>query len=236
MSILIGVSHGHEIWTPGKRTPAIVELGGRVIHENEFNKATAYKFMADIARMGFKTIDVSSTDNDTLQDRVTRANNAGCAIFIAFHYNASDGAFDEENPENDPSGLSIFHYPGSKNGLKLATCIHKYLVQGTVQKDRGVKAENFYVLHYTDMPAVLSENGFMDNKAEALLMLDGTFQQEVATEHAKGVCDYFNVKYIEPTTDTTNADIITQLKAALTAMTIDKNIAEDKLTKIKSIL
>jgi hypothetical protein len=46
------------------------------------------------------------------------------------------------------------------------------------------------------MVAILSENGFMDNKREAMLMLDAAFQKEVAVEHAKGICDYFGVKYV----------------------------------------
>lgn len=46
------------------------------------------------------------------------------------------------------------------------------------------------------MSAVLTGNGFMDNKREALLMLNRNFQREVAIEHAKGICEYFNVKYV----------------------------------------
>jgi N-acetylmuramoyl-L-alanine amidase len=36
----------------------------------------------------------------------------------------------------------------------------------------------------------------MDNKREALLMIDKNFQREVAVEHAKGICDYLGVMYI----------------------------------------
>ena len=36
----------------------------------------------------------------------------------------------------------------------------------------------------------------MDNKKEAMLMLDENFQKEVAREHCKGICEYFGVKYI----------------------------------------
>jgi N-acetylmuramoyl-L-alanine amidase len=45
------------------------------------------------------------------------------------------------------------------------------------------------------MIAILSENGYMDSKFEALLMLDKDFQKEVAIEHAKGICDYYGVTY-----------------------------------------
>lgn len=190
---VVAISHGHELTTPGKRTPPIPELNGRVILENEFNKAVALLLIEELKRCGFKTIDVSSTDNDSLADRVNRANQAKADIFVAIHYNAYDGKFDKYDPE----GISVHIYPKSKEGRRLAECVLKYLKQGIKQKNRGIKENNFYVLRKTTMPAILTENGFMDNKREAMLMLDPDFQEEVAIEHAKGICDYFSVEYVE---------------------------------------
>jgi N-acetylmuramoyl-L-alanine amidase len=191
----VAISHGHELTTLEKRTPPIPELGGRVIKENEFNKAVAFKLMAILIRCGVEVLDVSNTCNDSLRDRVRRANNWNADIFVAIHYNAYDGKFD--GPGKDPEGISIYINPRSIEGRKLATCIMKYLSQGTPQKVRGIKEKGFYVLKYTRMPAVLSENGFMDNKVEALRMLDEDFQNEVAIEHAKGICEYFEIEYVE---------------------------------------
>lgn len=193
MSKLIAISDGHELTTPGKRTPPIPELGGRVIKENEFNKAVAIMLEKELLRCGFNVINVSSTDNDSLADRVNRANAARADIFVAIHYNAFDGKFDAYDPE----GLSVHIYPGSVQGRKLAENVLKYLKEGTPQKNRGIVENDFYVLRNTKMPAILTENGFMDNKREALLMIDENFQKEVAIEHAKGICDYFGAKYIE---------------------------------------
>ena len=55
------------------------------------------------------------------------------------------------------------------------------------------------------MPAVLTENGFMDNEREALLMLNPSFQNEVATEHTKGICSYFGIPFVEEAAPTTIA-------------------------------
>lgn len=193
MTKLVAISDGHEMTTPGKRTPPIPELNNRVIHENEFNKAVAVLLEEELKRCGLNVINVSNTDNDSLWDRVSRANNAKADIFVAIHYNAFDGKFDDYGPE----GISVHIYKKGGESEKLAKCVHKYLVQGTEQKDRGIVVDNFYVLRNTVMPAILTENGFMDNKREALLMIDEDFQKEVAIEHAKGICDYFAVKYIE---------------------------------------
>ena len=60
------------------------------------------------------------------------------------------------------------------------------------------------------MPAILSENGFMDNKREAILMTNPHFQLEVAQEHAKGICKYFDVKYV-PAKESTNSNLAEML-------------------------
>ena len=48
MSKLVAISDGHELTTAGNRTPPIVELGGRVIKENEFNKAAVRRKTAHL--------------------------------------------------------------------------------------------------------------------------------------------------------------------------------------------
>jgi N-acetylmuramoyl-L-alanine amidase len=189
---LIALCDGHGMKTSGKRTPYIGELG-RIVHENEFNRAVVKYLEAELKRCNFDVLLVAPTDADTsLTYRTNLANQKGADAYISIHYNAFDGKFNG----NDPEGFSIHVYPGHAPSHKLANCIHKYLKQGTPQQDRGVKEDNFHVLRETKMVAILSENGFMDNKREALLMLKPEFQKEVAIEHAKGICDYFGKNYV----------------------------------------
>jgi hypothetical protein len=70
------------------------------------------------------------------------------------------------------------------------------LKKGTKQINRGIVEQNLHVTRETVMPAILTENGFMDNAAEANLMLDKKFQSEVAVEHAKGICKYMGIPYV----------------------------------------
>lgn len=187
----IALDDGHGMETAGKRTPYVKKYG-RFIKENEFNRAVV-NFLADeLLANGFRVLLVAPTDADTsLAQRVKDANAHKVNAYISIHYNALDGKFDG----NDPSGIEIHHYPPAQDSRRLAESIGKYMKQGTKQKWRGVKATNYYVLRETTMTAVLSENGFMDNEQEAELMLNVSFQKETATEHAKGICDYFGVKY-----------------------------------------
>ena len=192
MAYLVALDDGHGMETAGKRTPFIPELG-RFVRENEFNRAVVKLLEKELHRCGFKTLLVAPTDKDTpLKARTDLANRKKADIYVSIHYNAFDGKFDGRDPE----GLSVHVYPGSKSGRKLGEAVLKYLKTGTPQRNRGIKESNFHVLREANMPAMLSENGFMDNKKEAMRMLDPAFQKEVAVEHAKGICDYFGVKYV----------------------------------------
>jgi N-acetylmuramoyl-L-alanine amidase len=194
---LIALCDGHGSDTPGKRTPAIPTLKGRVIHENEFNKAVIKFLDEELRRCGFRTLLVAPTDADTpLKARTDLANAKGADAYISVHYDALDSKFDGEG--KDPEGHTVFVYKGQRGKAsgKLAECVHKYLVQGTPQKDRGIKEADFHVLRETHMVAILTENGFMDNLKEAVRMIDPKFQKECAVEHAKGICEYFKVEYV----------------------------------------
>lgn len=192
-------SSGHGPNTSGKRTP---EINGIAIKEWQFNQPTKLKLLKALKRNGIACCDANYEGNiDVSRDeRIKRANSLikkskdkDRIIYVEIHYNAYNGKFDDKK-----GGLEIFCYKGSVKGKKLANCILYYLKNGTKQVNRGVKEWDYDVIKYTLMPAVLSENGFMDMFFEAKLMLNENFQTEVAEEHCKGICDYFGLPYIEP--------------------------------------
>ena len=204
MAYLIAVDSGHGMETAGKRTPAIPEnwhskKKGEVIHEKEFNKPTAEYLIAALKRCGFNTINVSpGTDDVPLKDRYTAANNAKADAFISKHYNASTGKWGGAN------GIEtiISQYATSKT-QKLADLVQAELVQTHARTNRGVKTDikqsgiNIAVLHNTNMPAILTESGFMDNLQEAKTMLDPAFQKADAEATCRGICKYFGVTFQE---------------------------------------
>jgi N-acetylmuramoyl-L-alanine amidase len=191
---LIALDDGHGIGTPGKRTPYIKSLG-RQIRENEFNESVTFYLKEELERCGFRTLLTAPTDYDTpLTMRTNLANSMEADILISNHFNAMDGEFD--GPGKDPEGMSIHIYPGAKNGRKLAEHVANYLKLGTKQKYRGIVEQNLHMTREFNRAAILIENGFMDNKAEALLMVNEDFQRECAMEQAQGVCQFFDVSYL----------------------------------------
>lgn len=192
-----GDGHGQE--TAGKRTPKLPD--GTVIKENQFNHPTKLKFFEACHRCKLGVFDSSPERTDTsLSLRAQRANtlikikaDLKRVLYMSFHCDAFDGEFGTHE-----GGLSVYHHPDAIMGKRLAGILHKFLVKGTKQKDRGVLKANFQILRETKMGAVLSENIFMDVLAEAMLMLNEDFQNEVAEEHCQAACEYFGVKYVEP--------------------------------------
>ena len=183
--------HGQNPATPGKRTP-----DGYL--ENYFNHRVKIELIKILKICGFRIIDCSPELSDTsLSTRVKRANDNKADIFVSIHFNAYGSDW------NSVDGIEVFYYENgkyySKNGKKLATLLYNEIIKGTVQDKRGIKGAKFDVIRYTTMPAALAEYGFMTNKHEADLMQDIKFIKECSIETAKGICKYFDVKYVPET-------------------------------------
>ena len=211
---LIALDDGHGMGTPGKRTPPLtkdlyingklVRKKGEVIKENEFNKAVVNYLGQALKRCGFDVLYVASGDSDVpLKTRVNRANQAKADAYISKHYNAIG-----EKWQSRAKGLvTIIHYNSSSTSKKLAQNVHEELwklhtdhkcINYGVKKDIDISGFSLYVLRNTNMPAILTESGFMDNMVEAKDMLDPDFQRADAEGTCKGICKTFGVKYVEP--------------------------------------
>lgn len=211
---LIALDDGHGMGTPGKRTPPLtkdlyikgklVRKKGEVIKENEFNKAVVNYLGQALKRCGFDVLYVASGDSDVpLKTRVNRANQAKVDAYISKHYNAIG-----EKWQSRAKGLvTIIHYNSSSTSKKLAQNVHEELwklhtdhkcINYGVKKDIDISGFSLYVLRNTNMPAILTESGFMDNMVEAKDMLDPDFQRADAEGTCKGICKTFGVKYVEP--------------------------------------
>lgn len=185
----IAIDNGHGRNTPGKRTP-IFPGTNSFIHEWEFNHPTSKKLDEILKQLGFSVLLVSDTEEDTaLKERTDKANLFNADLFISIHFNALTGKWGTQ------SGIETYHYPTSSKGKKVAEYIQKNLIENTSRKNRGVKGANFFVLRETKMPSVLVECGFMDNLAEAKLMLNEDYQMKCAESIAMGICEYFGVDY-----------------------------------------
>ena len=97
-----------------------------------------------------------------LWERSAMANEWGADFYFSLHSNAFDGQV---------RGYEDFIYSGdvTTEEIEIRRIIHPYIQKVWVDagsKNRGMKRDDFHVLRETGMPAMLVENGFVDNAQE----------------------------------------------------------------------
>ncbi len=173
MLVLLDNGHGGlingEYQTPGKRSP--VWSDGSQLFEGEFNRAIVNGMVERLTseRIPYVVVTPELTDI-TLETRVKRANaySGQPCFFVSVHSNAGGG-----------SGFEVFTSPGETRSDRVATLFgeefqkafpHRRL-RADYSDDDLDKERRYYVLAKTKMPAVLTENFFMDNEDECRQLL-----------------------------------------------------------------
>ncbi|MBY6276136.1 N-acetylmuramoyl-L-alanine amidase family protein [Symbiobacterium thermophilum] len=122
----------------------------------------------------------------TLSQRAKMANEWGADFFISIHINAGGG-----------TGFESYVYNGNVSAATIAyqNVIHAEIMKsiGSV-KDRGKKRANYAVLRETKMPAILTENLFIDNANDAAKLKSEQFLLQVAYGHVEGIAKAFDLK------------------------------------------
>ncbi|WJQ07670.1 N-acetylmuramoyl-L-alanine amidase [Geobacillus stearothermophilus] len=122
----------------------------------------------------------------TLSQRAKMANDWGADFFLSIHINAGGG-----------TGFESFIYNGGVSQATIAyqNVIHQEIISsiGNV-RDRGKKRANYAVLRETKMPALLTENLFIDNPNDAAKLKSEQFLLQVAYSHVQGIVKAFGLK------------------------------------------
>lgn len=124
----------------------------------------------------------------SLSERANRANSLGADVFVSMHINAGGGTGFEtythttRDRDQSPTLQKMLH-------SEILITMQKF---GTIV-DRGLKAANFAVLRETIMPAVLTENLFIDTAVDADKLKNETFLREIGEAHARGIAQYLGL-------------------------------------------
>lgn len=173
------------VTSPGKM---FVFPDGLTIYEGVFNRKVVQKLRNMLANAGIDYVTLVPEQEDVdLTRRVDRTNSLSRrkpAMLISIHGNAGGG-----------NGFEVFTTKGETKADALAAVFcstwEKLIPEFPVRKGPANtgpgKEANFYILKNTHIPAVLTENLFMDNRANCEFMLSESGQQQIAQVHFQSI-------------------------------------------------
>ncbi len=189
------IDHGHGSLSPGKRSPQLPD--GRQLIEYAFNRDITSRIFSQLDQLGvayFNVIPETEVGN-LLTERVDRANSLSTAlpkVYLSIHGNAGPAASLASFTDDRIRGIETWYYHGSSKGRKLAAVFQRHLVATTGMANRHLRSKvtsQFYVLRASRMPAVLTENGFYNNRFDLEIMLTDAFRQQVADAHIAAIME-----------------------------------------------
>lgn len=162
-----------------KGNPDPGACGPTGLRESDVAAAVGQKVAAYLVAAG---CDVKTLQHDDLAAITGTSNEWGADLFVSIHCNSCDNETAE--------GAETFSDYNSDAGAKLAKYIQEQIVGLPGVVDRGCKTAGFYVVKYTDAPAVLVETEFISNPSREKEMATAAWQDRIAAAIARGVTDY----------------------------------------------
>ncbi|MDT2011816.1 N-acetylmuramoyl-L-alanine amidase [Carnobacterium divergens] len=195
----------------GGTDPGAVSGG---VQEKDLNLSVSLKLQALLESKGAEVI-MSRTGDQfiPLSTISSKANASNADIFVSVHTNSavasasgietysysgtsrSVGMFsldlDKQNESLSEGGFSTFGIDRLTKSVKLSEFVQKSMINSTGAVDRGAKKQDFHVIRETNMPAILTEIGFVTNPSERAKLVSDWYQNQLATGIFNGVDNYF---------------------------------------------
>lgn len=155
------------------------------VMEKDLNLSLALMLRDALVAKGFKVYMTRSTDVFLPLPQISAiTNEVHPDLFISIHHNAS------VNPAL--SGLETYYY--TPQSIALARRVHAREINAVGVRDGGVKQARFYVIHHTDVPAILCEVGYVSNPSELDDLQTMDRKLKTARAIADGVVDYLKTR------------------------------------------
>ncbi len=183
--VYIGVGHGGS-------DPGAVANG---VKEKDLNLSVAKACQAALKRSGVETKISRTSDVDgDLNKKIKAANDWGADLALDIHHNAGGGGGGD--------GAEVYHSKYLGKGATLAKNILNEIVK-IGQNSRGTKIKKneygndyFGFIRLTNMPSVLVECAFIDNKTDVKIVDTEAERVKMGEAIAKGICTTLGITYV----------------------------------------
>ncbi|AZZ61724.1 SH3 domain-containing protein [Oenococcus sp. UCMA 16435] len=155
--------------------------------EKTYTLRTARKIKKALESTGARVI--MTRDSDKLLWPLSKISNISkkyhADAFISIH-------FDNYTVANAATGFTEYYYhKKTTNSYSLAKTLKKHL-NNLPLSNRGVTSGNFYVIHYTYLPSVLLEMGYLNNSNDFQYIKSASYQEAVAQDVKSALLDWFD--------------------------------------------
>ncbi|MEK4403419.1 N-acetylmuramoyl-L-alanine amidase [Sporosarcina sp. FSL K6-6792] len=185
--VKIALDAGHGINTAGKRTPDSER-------EWSFNSKV---LLACSARLNkYQDVQILRLDDTTgntdvpLTIRTNKANAWKADALVSIHHNALVGKWGSHGGVE----TLVQEITASKASKDIAAIIQPRIVQAMELRDRGVKPKNNHMTRVSNMPAILTEGGFMDSTTDISALRSDAKLKAQGEAIADGLAVYFKLK------------------------------------------
>lgn len=120
-----------------------------------------------------------------MEKRKNIINNSNADLMISLHMNSF--------PLSSSEGAQVFYAKGSEQGFNLAKSIQNSLSKSFESARDYVTVGDYFVLNYSNIPAILVECGFLSNPEEEKLLQTEEYRKNFCYSILAGVINYFEM-------------------------------------------
>ena len=189
------IDAGHDY---GGDMGAVRVINGVTYDETTLNIEVAEYLRTELINKGYEVImarrigerPTSNNYRENLWNRINAANNANADFYISIHQNASTttsaNGVEAYYSSVKPDSLNDITYK-LNTSKAVAASISSGIASELSMRNRGAKDDEFMVVKYTNMPAVLVECGFISNESDAKKISNATNQKKIASVIADSI-------------------------------------------------
>lgn len=189
------IDAAHGSLTPGKRSPMFED--GTRLFEYQLTRDIVARILPQLQAYGISYFEVTPEVDvdDFLKGRVDRINNLKTdrtKMLVSVHFNAAPSPSAEEWTDDRNRGIETWFLHGNAHSQNLASVFQKQLVENTGMRNKNIKSQpngQFFILRSTNAIAITTENGFYNNKKEALLLRTDEMRQLIANAHVQAILE-----------------------------------------------